>query len=123
MLDSDVLIDILNQMPRAIYWYQQQQGKYLAITPIVWMEVVSGARNKTEQGRITQFLKPIPMEYPTIIDFQWAITQIAQFHLSHGLQLEDAIIASVAVRLGVPLYTRNVKHFTPLPALDEQQPY
>lgn len=33
------------------------------------------------------------------------------------------MIASIAVRLHVPLYTRNVKHFAPLPNLDEQQPY
>jgi len=33
------------------------------------------------------------------------------------------MIASVAVRLAVPLYTTNLKHFLPLPSLNTQKPY
>ena len=48
----------------------------------------------------------------------WAMRQTASFHLSHGIQLQDAMIASVAARLAVPLYTTNLKHFQPLPSVD-----
>jgi len=37
--------------------------------------------------------------------------------------MADAMIASVAVRLAVPLYTLNIKHYAPLPDVDEQKPY
>jgi len=48
---------------------------------------------------------------------------VAAFHLRHNIQLQDALIASVAVRLAVPLHTANLKHFQPLPAVDAKKPY
>jgi predicted nucleic acid-binding protein len=56
-------------------------------------------------------------------DNRWAMRQTASFHLSHGIQLQDAMIASVAARLAVPLYTTNLKHFLPLPSVDARKPY
>jgi predicted nucleic acid-binding protein len=41
----------------------------------------------------------------------------------HGVQFADVMIASVAVRLNVPLYTLNIKHYSPLPDVDERKPY
>jgi predicted nucleic acid-binding protein len=44
--------------------------------------------------------------------------------LLRGFQpAKDAMIASVAARLAVPLYTTNLKHFQPLPSLDAKRPY
>ena len=47
-------------------------------------------------------------------DVDWAIRQLLRFHLSHDLEAMDCLIAAVSYRLGVPLYTRDLKHFTPL---------
>jgi len=49
--------------------------------------------------------------------------QFETFHLSHRIEYEDVMIASVAVRLSVPLYTLNIRHYAPLPDVDEQKPY
>jgi len=49
--------------------------------------------------------------------------QLGHFHLSHGIHLQDVMIASVAVRLDVPLYTLNLKHYEPLPGLRAVRPY
>lgn len=49
--------------------------------------------------------------------------QLARFYLSHGAHLQDVMIASVAARLAVPLYTLNVKHYEPLPGLRVVRPY
>jgi len=49
--------------------------------------------------------------------------QLARFHLSHGIALHDAMIASVSARLAVPLYTMNLKHFEPLPGVEAEKPY
>jgi predicted nucleic acid-binding protein len=45
------------------------------------------------------------------------------FTLSHGVGIMDCLIASVSYRLQVPLYTRNLKHFTPLLGALAQTPY
>lgn len=95
----------------------------MAITPVVWMETVQGATDKTKRAQAIRFLRRFHIEHPTEDDQRWAMRQLARFHLSHGVQLQDALIASVAVRLSVPLYTTNLRHFAPLPSVAAEQPY
>ncbi len=47
----------------------------------------------------------------------------ARLHLSHGLDSMDCLIASANHRLGIPLYTCNLKHFTPLLGDLAHKPY
>lgn len=123
ILDSDVVIDLLREFPAAFAWYKAIGRRQLAITPVVWMEGVKGARNGSERAQIMRFLRQFKIEYPVRDDHVWAMLQVGQFSLSHGLDITDAMIASVAVRLKVPLYTRNVKHYAMLPDVDEILPY
>ena len=37
--------------------------------------------------------------------------------------LDTSILIDLAVRLAVPLYTTNLKHFQPLPSVDAKKPY
>jgi predicted nucleic acid-binding protein len=39
------------------------------------------------------------------------------FSLSHGLQIPDALIAATALEHGLPLNTKNVRHFQMTPGL------
>lgn len=70
-----------------------------------------------------RFLRRFHLEHPTPDDNNWAMLQFGRFYLSHGVEMTDVMIASVAVRLSVPLYTLNIRHYAPLPDLDEQKPY
>jgi predicted nucleic acid-binding protein len=63
------------------------------------------------------------MEHPTPDDNHWAMLQFSRYYLSHNIEMQDIMIASVAARLAVPLYTLNIKHYAPLPGVDEQRPY
>jgi predicted nucleic acid-binding protein len=87
------------------------------------MELVQGAADKVKRAQAIHFLSDFRIEHPTEDDNRWAMRQLARFHLSHSVQLQDAMIASVAVRLAVPLYSTNLKHFLPLPSLDARKPY
>lgn len=40
--------------------------------------------------------------------------KIERLRLSHGVTVNDCLIASVAHRLQIPLYTHNLKDMTPL---------
>lgn len=117
------VIDILAKHSPAISWFLNAGNQQLGIIPITWLETIRGARNKYELNQIIEFLKQFDLEYPTIVDNNWAMSQYSQFYLSHGIDWEDCMIASVAVRLSLPLYTRNTKHFSILPNLDLRQPY
>jgi tRNA(fMet)-specific endonuclease VapC len=123
ILDTTIVIDLLNSNAFAVAWYQGLGRQQISITPVVWMEVVQGARNKTERAQILRFLRQFSIEHSIYDDNNWAMIQFAQFNLSHGIEIMDIMIASVAVRLNVPLYTLNLKHYAPLPNVDERRPY
>lgn len=98
-------------------------GQKLIITPIVWMEIVQGARNAKERAQLMRFLRQFQIEHSTESDHRWAMRQLAQFHLSHSVEIADVLIASVAVRLDIIIYTLNIKHYAPLPNIKAQLPY
>jgi len=123
ILDTSVLIDLLRAFPPATAWFAGLGRQRVAITPVVWMETVQGAINGEKRAQAIRFLRQFRIEHPTEDDNRWAMRQTATFHLSHGIHLQDAMIASVAVRLNVPLYTTNLKHFQPFPSLDVKKPY
>jgi predicted nucleic acid-binding protein len=123
IIDTNIIIDLLNNIPQAVSWHQSQSNHILAVTPVNWFETLEGANNAFERSRALRFLKRFHIEHPTNKDNNWAMLQYSRFYLSHGIDWEDCMIASVAIRLSIPLYTRNTKHFGILPNLNLQQPY
>ncbi len=123
ILDTSVLIDLLRAFPAATDWFAGLGRQRLAITPVVWMETIQGAVNREKRDQAIRFLRQFRIEHPTEDDNRWAMRQTARFYLSHSIHLQDAMIASVAARLAVPLYTTNLKHFQPLPTIDAKKPY
>jgi predicted nucleic acid-binding protein len=49
--------------------------------------------------------------------------QLERFQFSHRIGMEDCLIAAVAYRLQIPLYTHNLKHMTPLLGTLAVKPY
>ncbi len=87
------------------------------------MEIIQGARNSIERAQYVRFLRQFTVEHPTPDDNRWAMRQFAQFHLSHGIEMADVMIASVAAHFEIPLYTLNLRHYLPLPGVDVRRPY
>jgi len=123
ILDTSILIDLLRAFPPATEWFAGLGRQRVGITPVVWMETMQGAADGVRRAQAIRFLRQFRMEHPTEDDNRWAMLQTARFHLSHGIQFQDTMIASVAVRLAVPLYNTNLKHFQPLPTVDAKKPY
>jgi predicted nucleic acid-binding protein len=123
ILDTSVVIDLLRGFEPAARWFSHLGSQRLAITPVVWMETVQGATDATKRAQAVRFLRQFSVEHPTPDDNRWAMLQLGRFHLSHGIHLQDVMIASVAARLALPLYTLNLKHYEPLPGLRVVRPY
>ena len=85
--------------------------------------ILDTSTDRVKRSQAIRFLGQFHVEHPTEADNRWAMRQTARFHLSHNIQLQDAMIASVAARLGAPLYTTNLKHFVPLPSVNARRPY
>jgi predicted nucleic acid-binding protein len=121
LLDTTVVVDLLRNYPPASVWLNAQTR--LGITPIVWMETLDGALNKAAQRRAVALLTQFDIVYLTQADMDRAMRQLAAYKLSHNSGMMDCLIASVSHRLQVPLFTRNIRHFTPLLGPLAQSPY
>jgi len=112
VIDTNVLVEVARGNAKAIAWLQTQSD--LAITTINWLEFMQGAPGKTGQARAISIMTPFQLVTLTDNDQQWSMQQMARYRLSNGVELKDTLIASVAYRLQVPMYTQNVKDFVPL---------
>lgn len=121
-LDTDVLVDVVRNFPPALRWLTALPEKP-GIPGIVMMELIAGCTNKLELLRTEKITKPYTLYWPTLPDNQAALSYLSQFHLSHSLGLEDALIAATAIGQGATLCTFNVKHFSAVPGLVTEQPY
>jgi predicted nucleic acid-binding protein len=111
LLDSDVVIDVLRQHPPAVAWMAGHVSQRAALPGIVAMDVIQGCRNQRELQRAQRLLSRFRLSWPTAADGQWALDDFARYHLSHRLELLDALIAHTAVGRKEPLATFNVKHY------------
>ena len=121
LIDTSVLVDILRGHSPALSWLSTQTD--LGVSAVVWIELLQGARDKPAQSRALALLKKFERVDLTVIDVDWAIQTLLRYHLSHHVGGIDCLIASVNHRLNVPLYTTNLKHFTPLLKSLAQRPY
>ncbi len=113
VVDSNVIIHIYRKNANAHAWLAAQTSVHL-VTSITWLEILDGVRSKASQLSCETILNYFQLEHLTADDQNWAINQLSQNRLSQGIHLEDALIASVAQRLQVPIYTHNVKDFQKL---------
>jgi predicted nucleic acid-binding protein len=122
LVDTNIIVDLLQNRSDALRWYTDTQ-LYLAIMPIVWFETYEGVENKAVSFRTLRFLRQFHMEHSTVDDDLWAMKQYEAFYLSHGVEWSDCLIASVALRLNVPVFTGNLRHFNMLPGVTTLKPY
>ena len=123
VIETNVVVDAIRGYPPALAWLEAQSQPTLGITPIIWMEVIAGGLTKIRRLRAAKFMSAFEMIYLTDADFDWAMEAQIRYELSHGVGMMDCLIASVSHRLQVPLYTHNLKHFSPLLGDLAQKPY
>jgi predicted nucleic acid-binding protein len=109
-------------------WYFRGNEKAMAaindsipfsVSAITIMELMQGARNKTEQRVINKQLRAWNVE---VIHLSEAISiratqHVSDFALSHSMGAMDALIAGTAAENGGELLTANTKHFECIPGL------
>jgi predicted nucleic acid-binding protein len=113
-VDTAILVDIMRNHPPVTQWMQVNQTLEAGVIPTVWMELVQGSRDKQAQEQALKLLALFELIHFVQADVTWAMQQLRTYHLSHNIGANDCLIASVAYRLQVPLYTQNLKHFTPI---------
>jgi predicted nucleic acid-binding protein len=123
IIDRSIIIDLLLQEPSAITWAKNVEFHRLGITVINIMEVLRGARNKSEMDTIGRYLARFEHLHILRADSAWAVRQFRALWLSHQIGINDCFIGAIAARTQFPVYTGNLKDFTPLPGVVAIQPY
>lgn len=113
IVDTTVILHYFRNYGSARSWVDSQPVR-LSIVSMTWMEVMAGANSKANQTQCKNVLGKFDLLYPTPADQQWAMQQLEQFQFSHHIGKDDCLIASVAFRLNLPLYTHNLRDMTPL---------
>lgn len=122
IVDTTVVIHLFRQYQPALQWYHDVTEP-LGITPISWMEVMYGASSKAKQVATQSILEEFHIAYLQSVDQSWAMGRLQEFRLSHGISITDCLIASVAYRMRLPLFTHNLKDLTPLIGDLARKPY
>lgn len=73
--------------------------------------------------KLQTFLQQCTLLPITRTTSQSALQLIKSYNLSHGLLITDALIAATVQERGVPLYTKNTRHFQMIPGLVIVRPY
>lgn len=115
-VDSDVLIWHLRGRPAAADLLRQlsaEPGTVLWIGALQRAEVVFFMRPEEEPATLA-FLSRFKTEAVTQTVVDAAAAVYRQWHPSHGVDVNDAILAATVAETGGKIYTQNVKHY-PMP--------
>jgi predicted nucleic acid-binding protein len=107
IIDTTILIHLFRGNADAAKWISTHNG--LGVTTISRLEFIYGARGRIALAAAIQLLNTFQTVWLTDKDQDWAEQRLVKFRLSHGVEINDALIASVCHRLQVPIYTQNVK--------------
>ncbi len=124
VLDTSIFIDWQRGLPSALEVMQRERGGgQLFIHVVVAAELLAGVRDRRELRAMEALIERESLLVPTDHDLRTALKIVGRHHLAHGIEWNDAMIAATCLRLGAPLFTRNVKHFGAVRGLRVVQPY
>lgn len=122
LVDTDVWIDFLRGRQGA-HKFVRALPDETAISAVSVGELYAGVREGTERDALAMLIASLD-----VID---VTTRVAErgglirrdFGKSHGVGLNDALIAATAIEHGLRLCTLNVKHYPAVPARQLRRAY
>lgn len=118
LFDTDVLIWISRGNEKA--GRMANADLYRAISIITFMELLQGARDKTESRVTKDFIRNLGLTNLPITEniSLRAAVYVEEYGPSSGLRVADALIAATAAEYGLPLCTGDQAHFRRIRDLD-----
>ncbi|MBO5307194.1 MAG: type II toxin-antitoxin system VapC family toxin [Lentisphaeria bacterium] len=120
LFDTDVLIWALRGDVNAAKVIDETERRY--ISAVNYMELMQGARDKTEQRQIKNFLAALEFE---VLPINEAVSHrasifIEEYALKSGIQLADALVFATACEHSQCLCSANQKHFRVIESLESK---
>ena len=117
LVDTDVWIDYLRGHPQAIACIKQLPER-VWISAVSVAELHAGVREGVERDALALLISSLDVADLTVEIATRGGLLRRDFCRSHGVGLNDALIAATALEHDLQLLTLNVKHY---PALEKQQ--
>jgi predicted nucleic acid-binding protein len=117
LCDTNVMIRVFALYEDTLEAVEKIGYDNVVLSEITVMELYRGTFNKAELLRMHRRATAYPAIPITNTTSRLATELVLQFHLSHGLQIPDALIAATAVTYRLPLFTYNLKDFRHIPGL------
>ena len=112
LCDTNILIAALRGDFKTIEILTQKiTQQNIVISTITYMELCRGSLNKTHLNKLTKELKGYNILHIDESISIKAMELIKDYHLSHNLQIPDAIIAAASLEYKLPIFTFNLKDF------------
>lgn len=110
--DTNVLIEIFDRDNKIIADKLVGIGlELICISSVTYSEIIFGSRDKTHQNKLSKSLSRFEIiNIDPIID-ELHRSLITKYSLSHGLSIQDALIAATCLKGDYPFYTLNKKDF------------
>ncbi|HEU0022293.1 MAG TPA: type II toxin-antitoxin system VapC family toxin [Dehalococcoidia bacterium] len=129
LIDSNLVIDLLESNPAAIQLLERLAEEGIAISIITYMEVFQGLERSSNRVEAKEKFQTFVTSVP-VLPFSLAVAErCAQLRETLRLQNKrvnaralDLVIAATALELDLTLVTRNVEDFDDIPGLNFYQP-
>jgi predicted nucleic acid-binding protein len=118
LFDTDILIWVFRGNRKAADFMDAANVRNLSV--ISYMELIQGARHRTEIREIKNFLKDFSFQIVPLSENTGhrASVYAEEYGLQVALGIADAIIAASAVENNLVLATGNKKHFSVIQELE-----
>lgn len=118
LFDTDVLIWVLRGNAKAAMAIDDADAR--AVSVVVYMELLQGARDKAEVRAIKTFLADMRFTMLPLTENigHRASIYMEEYGLSASISMADALIAATAVESNDTLITANDKHYRTVKELD-----
>ena len=121
-LDTDILIDYFRKFSPCLEWLDKQEDTIL-ISGYTCLELYAGCANKLEIQKLEKTFKKMHIVWADEITSFKAMTTFKEFYNSHGIGMFDSLIGHTALKLDMPIYSFNEKHYKKISGLTVIKPY
>lgn len=122
LVDTDIWIDFLRGVPEAVNFVDQLPD-VVFISAVSVAELYAGVREGKEREVLGDLLTSLKIISLDDVGAAHGGLIRRDFGKSHGVGLNDALIAATVMQHDCQLFTLNVKHYPALPKAQVTRPY
>jgi predicted nucleic acid-binding protein len=115
-IDTDILIDFGQNNAEAVQTIAELERNYdFFVSVIVAMELYTGCRSKKDLANLDVFLSDFEIIFINKNISKQAFTWMRKYRASHGVEINDMLIAATAYSSNAAFISKNQKHYQFLP--------